>query len=427
MPSTYEFWLLDDAGRRIVLLKDMAFFSYSRTVRGFGTLLIGFSYRQFVQQVFPIFKPDWRVEVWRSPDTGYALRREGVYLLRMPKIYTRESDHVDMISFYGRDLKDLLRRRYIIQPAGYPQTLKTDYIDDMMKAIVREQMLFGSALDAEAVRDDTRAFPEGEFRVQGNVSLGPQITSTFADRNVLDILKELQETSFQLHEEAPLVNSRIYYDIIPYNIDSIGLYILDEDGEPILDEVGHPLVDESSSVAGAMQGMEFVTFADLRGQDRTASALVFSIENNNLEAPYYTLDHLQEENAIIVKGFGRGDSRPSVTVTDDQRIGASRWNRCEGLEDASTEPEQANLADYGYAMLYNGQPKEEISAVFLNVPGSEDTPRSLYGLDWDLGDLLPVEYANKRWNVEVDIVYVAIDETGRETITGRNNIDTSEQ
>jgi len=427
MPSSYEFWLLDDSGRRMLLLTNMAFFSYSRAVRGYGTLLVGLPYQDYVEKVFPIFQPDWRVDVWRSPDTGYPLRREGTYLLRMPKIYTRTTDNMQMISFYGRDLKDLLRRRYIIQPAGYSQTYKTDYIDDMMKEIVREQMLYNEALDADAVQDNSRAWPEGEFIVQGNVSLGPLKTFTFPDRNVLDTLKELQDASFQLHEEAPLLNNRIFFDVIAQDLDGFSLYILDLDGDPILDEGGEFVLEERSSEGTFTQGFKFVTFADLRGQDRTASALIFSIKNNNLEGPYYTRDHMSEVNSVVVKGFGRGDSRPSARVTDTQRAGASRWNLCEGLEDASTEPDQASLEDYAYPPLYEGAPKEEISAVFLNVPGSEDTPRSLYGVDWDLGDLLPVEYAGKQWNVEVDIVYVAVDENGAETITGRNKVDASYQ
>lgn len=399
MPSSYELWLTDDSGRKIKLLNN-TYFSYSRTTKGIGTCLVGLPYDEFREDVFPVFEPDRRIDIWRSPDTGYPLRHEGTYLLRKPRIYTRETDNVQIIAFYGRDPKDLLRRRWIIQPAGYSQTLKNDYIDDMMKEIVREQMLFGSCLDADAVQDNSRAFPENEFKVQGNVSLGPIESFTFPDRNVLDVLKELQEASFQLHEDDPLTYSRIYFDVVPYEIN-----------------------DEATAV----QGFEFRTYADLRGEDRTASALVFSVENNNLDGPDYTIDHINEENSIIVKGFGRGDSRPVATVIDTQRAGASRWNRCEGFVDASTEPDQGFLENYAYPALWAGIPREELECVFLNVGGSEDTPRSLYGVDWDLGDLLPVDYAGKRLDVEVEIVYVAVDEQGIETITGQNNISGSDQ
>ena len=203
MSATYELWLLDDKGNRILLLQDIAYFSYSRTVINYGTLLVGIPLKSWKEQVNPIFQPDWRVDVWRSAGKGYPARREGTYILRMYKIYTRDTDNLQIIAFYGRDAKDLLRRRYIIQPAGYSQTSKTDYIDDMMKEIVREQMLYGSCVDETGAADNSRAFPQGEFSVRGDASLGPMYTSTFADRNVLDVLRDLQEASLQLHELDP--------------------------------------------------------------------------------------------------------------------------------------------------------------------------------------------------------------------------------
>jgi len=427
MSSSYELWLLDDSGKRILLLEEMAFFSYSRTVRGFGTLLVGIPYQAFREKIAPVFEPDRRIQVWRSPAKGIPLREEQTYVLRMTEIYKRETDGVEIIRFYGRDAKDLLRRRIVIQAAGTDYTRKTDYVDDMMKEIVREQMLYGSALDETGVVDNTRAFPEDEFLVQGEVSLGPSVTATFAEREVLDILKELQDASFQLNEDSSTINSRIYFDVITFDAQGRLLMILDEDGNPILDEDGYPILDEASPEISAEQGFKFVTFADLRGQDRTESALVFSVENDNLDGPDFRNDFTQEENSIIVKGFGRGDSRAFERVQDDARVGASRWNLCEGYEDASTEPDQDHLEDFGYARLHDGRPKEDINAVFLNVPGSEDTPRSLYGVDWDLGDLLPVDYADKRFNVELMIVYVAVDQDGKETITGRSDIHVSDQ
>ena len=427
MTVSYELWLLDDSGRPIMLLQDLAFFSYSRTVRGFGTLLIGMPYQDFRKKIFPVFQVDWRVQVMRSAGFGMPMREEQTYLLRLHEIYKRLTDGIEIIRFYGRDAKDLLRRRHVIQAAGFPQTRKTDFIDDMMKEIVREQMLFGSALDETGGVDNTRAFPEDEFLVQGKVSLGPSHTATFADRQVLDVLKELHEASFQLNEDNPFLNSRIYFDVIPFDAQGRLEYILDEDGLVILDEEAWGLLDEESPEISAIQGFKFVTFADLRGQDRTESALVFNVENENIEGPDYRKDFTEEENSIIVKGFGRGDSRAFERVQDDQRVGASRWNLNEGYEDASTEPDQDNLVDFGYARLHEGRPKEEINAVFLNTPGGPDTPQSLYGVDWDLGDLLPVEFADKRFNVEVTIVYVAVDEDGKETITGRSDIHVSDQ
>lgn len=421
MPSRYEFWLLDDSGRRIELLQNYSYFSYSRSLLGYGTLLIGLPYDDFRSRVFPVFQPDRRVDVWRSPGDEFPMRREGTFILRLPKIYTRKTDNMRMISFTGHDPTDLLARRYVVQAAGNAFTRKTDSVDDLMKAIVREQMLWGVAADENGVLDYSRAYPSGEFSVQSDAALGPTVSAAFADRNVLDVLKELKLASFQLNQDD-FTKRRIYFDVVPYDISALILYILDEatGTDFILDEAGLPIYDESSTQLPGV-GFQFQTFADLRGMDRTQS-LEFSVENNNLEEPYYTQNFLDEVNAVIVKGFGRGDSRVSVWVEDDARIHASRWNRMESFKDGSQEPDQSKLAYVGYPELYAGIPKEELSAVFLNVGESPDTPRSLYGLDWDFGDLVRVSYAGKQFNVEIVIVYIAIDENGIETITGRNQV-----
>lgn len=423
MSSTYEFWLTDDKGIRIMDLRNYFFFSYSRSVSGMGAFEIGLLYDEFSKKIHPIFQPDRRVDVWRSPRKGIPLRREGTFILRMPRIYTRKTDSVQVLILYGHDAKDLLNRRWVIQPAGYSQTRKTDYIDDMMKEIVREQMLYANALDADAVVDTNRAFPTGEFMVQTAQSLGPSVTYTFADRNVLDVLKELQDMSFQLYKDDS-ANQKIYFDVVPVNVRTMVKEILDEADptNPILDEMGFALLDETSLISNAETGFRFETYAGLRGIDRT-NGMVFSVENNNLEEPYYSKNHFEEINTVIVKGFGRGDSREWVEVQDANAVGQSRWNRCEGVHDASSEPDQSNLADFGSSFLYKNRAKEELTAIFLNVEPGPDSAQSMYGIDWDLGDLLPVQYAGKQFNIEIAIVYIAVDENGNENITGRNEIN----
>lgn len=425
MSATYELWLTDDSGKRILLLNQTGYFSYSRVINGFGTFQVGLPFRQFREQVWPIFAPDRRVEVWRSAASGVLPRLEGSFFLREPKIYTRVEDNIDMIEFFGRSPLDLLNRRWIIQAAGTSYAAKTAAIDDMMKAIVREQMLYGAARDKDGNVDYSRAFPSGEFSVQADLALGPVISRRFADRNVLDVLKELKDTSFQKYEDNPTTNRKIYFDVVASGVVSTTIfYILGEaSGEQILDEAGNPLLGEASVVsAQAVAGFEFQTFADLRGVDRT-DKLVFSIANSNLKSPFYSKSHFEERNSIIVKGSGLGESRAVTVVNDTARINASRWNRYEEMFEANYEVQDSELDTVGAAQLKVGQPKEELIATFLNTQGSEDTPRSLYGVDWDLGDLVSVWYADQLFTCEIVVVYVGMDENGIETITGRNTIE----
>lgn len=424
MPSTYEFFLLDDFGKRITSLRGWYFFSYSKSTRGLGVLEIGFPLDEIKRQVYPFFQVDRRIDVWRSPETGIPMKREEVYLMRKYIITTRD-DNMDMITFYCRDAKDFLNRRFVIQAAGTSYARKTAAVDDMMKEIVREQMLYGYAKDVDGVLSPSRYFPNGEFVVQENLTLGPVVTQSFADRKVMDVLKDLLSLSSKRADENPADN-KIYFDVVPFDIKgrSSGDYILDESDPTIdiVDETGVPFVGETASLISASDGIgfRFETFAGLRGIDRT-SGITFSKKNNNLKSPTYSEDHLDEATSAVVKGFGRGDSR-EWDIVDAKGVTDSRWNRVEVFEDASAEPDQTNLADYAYDPLNKNKAQMELNCTFLNIPESKDTPRSLYGVDWDLGDLVPVEYAGISRNVEISIVYVAVDEKSQENITGRNDV-----
>lgn len=394
MPE-YELWLTDDTGTRITLLTDtreLFFFSYTRTTSGLGTVNFGLSFREFTKKLKPYFRPDWRVDIWRSPAPGVKMRREDVYMLRKPHVYTRD-DGVEAIQFYGRNGIDLLNRRSIVQRAGTTYAKKTDQIDDFMKAIVRQQMLYGSALDEDGVVDNTRAWPQNEFFVQSDVSLGPSITRDFAGRNVLEALKDLSAISFQKNADSSS-NRRIYFDVVPRDVSG------------------------SATVTGAPLGWEFQTFVDQRGSDRTAG-VVFSLENENVEQPAYSISHLDEINSIFVTGNGQGSTQIITSVDDNARIQASRWNRVEKVMSAASETTTAALQDAGRNELTKGKPVEDALITLLNSPGGPNVPRSLYGVDWDLGDLIPVNYADKQMEMEINNIYVGVDENGQETITGR--------
>lgn len=423
MSSTFEHWLLDDTGRRITLLRNYTFFSYSKSVNGFGAFEIGFPYDEYIKDVPLVFQPDWRIDVWRSPKEGVPMRREGIWLLRLHRIYTRQ-DGVKIIVIYGRDAKDLLNRRHVIQPAGTSYTRKQTYIDDMMKEIVREQTLYGTATGVEMTVDYTRAYPRDEWLVQPNHSLGPLFSMAFAERNVMDVIKQLQDASRRLRNSDPFTYRKIYFDVEAVDLRMLRICIMDENGvDNIMDENGiHCIEDEQSNHANSDIGFRFITKAGLYGTDRT-DGVVFSIENNNIKDVAYSVNRFEEKNSVIVKGFGRGDSRLWAIVDNQDAINESRWNRVEIFYDASTEPDQDRLEDYGYPVLNENRAEEKIAVTFLNVAGSEDTPESLYGIQWDLGDLLPVWYADRWFAVEVDVVYVAMDENGVETITGRTEVD----
>lgn len=394
--SSYEVWLTDDAGRRMFLLDKFISMAYARSSLYLSTIQFQYNFREWADKIQPFFRPDWRIDVWRSPAQGYPLRREEMFMLRKPEVYDRIEDGIRTIMLRGRNGMDFLRRRWIIQDEETAYTSKTDYIDDMMKAFVREQCLYGSCLDMDGVSDNDRAFPQGEFTVHGDVSLGPSVTKSCAGRNLLDVLRELYDQSVALNLEDS-TNRKIYFGVVPIELDGTSTTL----AEP-----------------AARTGYQFRTFADRRGSDRT-DGVVFSVENGNLQAPTYIESHFDEVNAVYIRGKGEGTLQSTYELENLNLISESRWNRCEVIRNASFTEDNDTMIAEANAALGEGRPIVDIDCTFLNSPGSENTPRSLYGVDWDLGDILTVDYADKQFEVEIFNVYVSVNQFGQENITGR--------
>lgn len=373
MSSKYEFWLTDDAGRRIALLKKFAFANYSRSSQGYGTIQLGIPYDFYASEVSKTFQPDWRIDVWRSPAKGYDLRRESSYFLRKYSVYQRTTDNVRIVEFNGRSPLDILRRASVITDVAANYT-KTDEIDDMMKAIVTDNFI-----------TITGIAPVGEFSVEANVSLGPSVTYSFFGRVVLDILKDLKAASMSLNRTLS-TNRKIYFDVV-----------------------------EGPGLASGF-GYIFRTYADTRGLDRTKGT-VYSIENGNIKAPAYIEDYLDESTEARVYNQS---SATGVTV-DSPDVNLSRWNKIQQFQGASGADTAAMTSDANRILDENGA-RMSMSASFVNSPGGRLQPRSLYGIDWDLGDLLPVSFAGKNITCEVMIVHVSVDDQGTENIVGNTEV-----
>lgn len=385
MSSSYEFWLTDDAGRRLALIDKYAFASYTRPTHGYGVIQMGIPYDYFIKKVPDIFRPDWRIDVWRSPEDGFPLRREGSFFLRKFVVYQRVTDGLRILDYYGRSPLDILRRQTVSGDSALWS--KTGPIDDMMKEIVTDWFVdvagpLGSvpyAINAAGTGFD----PTGEFAVEKDFSLGPSVSQDFYGRQVLDVLKDLKATSFFMNIDDPDNNHRVFFDVV----EGPGL----ENGF----------------------GYIFRTYTDLRGNSRVGGP-VFSMANGNIAEPTYYEDRLDEYTQFsTLTGSGGGGSAESP----DRLL--SRWNVIY-MKQLSNQASADQL-------LYENQADIALNVTFLNTPGSAQQPRSLYGVDWDMGDLLPVEFAGKKMNCEVAIVYVSINEDGQEKVIGRTDVNAGQQ
>jgi hypothetical protein len=235
---------------------------------------------------------------------------------------------------------------------------------------------------------------QDEFEVQTDSSSGPSLTLSFEGKNVLDVLKDIRSATFQKNVEDEN-DLRVYFDMLPVNL-----------------------------AGSAPLGWLFVTRAGLYGTDLTAG-LPFSLENENIKTPSYSISHLEEINTVYAQGGGRGATQIIQRVDDAARQNSSRWNRCESVISASNETTTTGLQDRGMGELNKNRPKTELPLVFLSTPGTAQSPRSLYGVDWNLGDRVMVQYADLEFEAEIKLVYINVDEQGKDEVSGRNEVNSA--
>lgn len=362
--ADYQIWLTDPLGRRITSLDKYAYFSYTKTSRGLGTILIGFPFDYIVSKLGnDYFALDNRIDVWRRPLKGMELSRDTLFFLRKFRIYQRAEDNMLMIEYFGRSAIDLLRRGYT-----YTATPVTESADNFMVRV-----LTYSNTSWVVTPYGTLITPSGV--ISGN---GPSLTigaSDYTNMNVLDALTDIKSITETEHNIDP-AQKKCYFDLVPTDF---------PDGSTLF---------------------TFNTYAGIRGADRT-SGTVFSIENGNLIKPSYEEDYLDEITMVhnVVSYFAPDANLSALNVV-------SKYSTA-----FLSDP-----ADDAHKILAQNAAKRTFSGVFVDSPGGPSQPRSLYGLDWDLGDLLPVRFAGKTFSAEVVIIYVNIDDKGKEEVTGRTEV-----
>jgi hypothetical protein len=318
-----------------------------------------------------LFRLDGLVEFWRTAKDGKP-ELFGTYLIRLPDGVQddRNGNHFWYIA--GYDLIDWLRRRIVAAASGSATADKTDYADDMIKAIVTEA--FGASAGTG------RPIP---FTVAADLGDAPSITKAFSRRNVLTILQEICDTS-------RAGGTNLYFDIVPNGIGTAWT----STAIPYL----------------------FKTYTSQRGQDLT-DTVFFGKEYGNLSGAYFFTDHSDEENYIYGLGQQTKEARNVQTASSTTRIAASIYNLCEGTAQANTQSEDAGVTAAANAKLAKARPVKRFGGQLL------DTGDYRYGVDWGFGDRVTAEYAGQQFDCEITAVSISVDGNGQETFDCRVEVD----
>lgn len=294
-------------------------------------------------------------EIWREKGGTLELQNGTAYFLQDWEFVTDQSGE-EFIRLVAFDANWVLDTAVVLAKSTSAEADKTDYPDDMMKAIVLEQL--GSSAVTE--RQKLAVAPDLSDG-------GAAITKAFAYRNVLAVLQEICEVAQEQNDVW------LGFDV----------------------------------VRTAPGTFEFRTYTTQRGINHSRSSgdprLVGRQYGNLSEATFGTY-HANERNYVIVGGQGEDLDRVLVYRSSDDRVNASKWNRREYFKDSRDDDTTTALEADGDAALDEFKPKQVLTGTLHDTPGMQ------YGIHYGFGDILTAEAFGFQVDCHVEAVRVKVDQ-----------------
>lgn len=363
--SAWEVWLTDPDGYRVKLLDQLLRFRLSLVANNEGgwEILLPDNFD------LSLFHLDSRIEFWRAP-RGKNLSRIFTGFFRRVRTAENARTGFDTLHIGGPGLNELLLRWIVAYEAGAPETDKTGYADDILKAIIREN---AGSLATDPARDLS-----ARLAVQADTSEAPRISKAFSWREVLATLQDVAAISKEQGTQ------------LWFSINQVGQTF------EFRTHVGQ---------IGANYGTE-------GGNPRVFSRNWGNLENVRVEAEYS-----DEVTYVYAGGQGEGDDREIVEVSDAQRIAASPFNRREAFRDARNERNADAVEAAGQERLTAGRPRLRFQADLL------DTPQMRFQEKWFFGDVVAAEHQGQYYDGMITALDITVDDDSQETINARLNTD----
>jgi len=367
--TTYSVWVRTPTGTRIKLADRFVRLQYTLTANQIGLAKLD------LPSSFPLsyIQEDSQLEIWRQvPGAKKYLEGDALW-------FVRDWDHVldgqgrEYISLLAYSANMVLDTAIVDYASGTSYAKKTDQIDDMMKAIIKENR---GALATNSARNIS-----SWLTVEADMAAGPSTTKAFAWRNVLAVLRELAQ-------EADDAGTAVFFDVI---------------------------------YTPGTTALEFRTFTSQRGIDHGstgAKQVILSPRNGTLSEVRRSYISSNERNAVTVGGRGEATDREIERDTDAIRIALSPFNRRELFVDArnAEEGDTAALQAEAMAALKNNRPREIFSARI------RDTEAVKYGREYGFGDRVMAEFRGRAVDCRLDSIGILV-ERGLETIRAELRAD----
>lgn len=319
---------------------------------------------------FKNFTEDMRMELlrvipgkapYRPMDTIWFLTKKG---------FGEDNAGNEKIVLIGEDQNTFFSRRTVPYPQETSYTQKTTYADDMIKEIVREN--YGSgALDP--YRDMSASGDDPDVLVvEGNRSASIIISHSFVRQDVIRVLQDIAKISY---EEGIF---------LAFDTEFMGF-----------------------------NNFIFKTYIDYRGSDKSLSStspVVISKENNNLSRPELAYDWTKKKTYAYAIGHGSNIDIPTKEVYTSARY-LRGLSRREVFADARNSETEEDLEFAAKKVL-----RENAGKVYF-TGNLADTQSTRFGINYEFGDLLSVQYQGLTIPVITSVISVKDNKDGERITT----------
>jgi hypothetical protein len=362
--SRYQFIFRDAFGNSLHNTNRLFSFEMARREMEVGALSLEMP---FVEPLISIVKRDLRIDVMRSTQ-GFPFYLEGDTTWLIRDFSRIENASGKFLKIKAEDAVSLLRRKVIAYKKTTAYADWTGLNDDNLKKLVRTN---AGALATDALRQINAAL----FTVAIDMGL---MSSNIIDGGYNNLLDEIIDNCNQALKPATGTGRYLTFDVV--------------------------------CVSTAQ--LEFRTFADQRGANRTVapSILTFSIANKNLSSIAIEDDALDEFNVVYAAGVGENANRTLVTAVDTPLSTFSPFSRIEKFIDGQSASTTDALTQEAHKELVTGRPKRTVEAKI------QENNNCRYGVHYGFGDLVNVTGFGETFQCHLDTLSIKY-EKGRETIT----------
>jgi hypothetical protein len=379
--ASYEVHLYSNTGTYLrSFTKRIARLEWSRHLGEVGSFALTLSDR--LSPVDPdLFMLNGRVAIYRKASPFDLAKLVMIGFIREWDFKTDERG-VTRYTWRGDDQNGLLASRICFPwhpyTAGAWQVSMYRYADTMMRELVEDNLGAGSSNDSDRdlVTSNTAGLTiavEASSTTTSCTTAG-QMWYEYGGKNLLDVCRDLNKAS-QTYMEPAIGTAAVpvWFDVCA-------------DTDTTLTFRTRP------------------TRLGINHRADSGNPVYIGVAYGNLREPRWYYNRRGEVNAGLALYYAMSYSNSSW-ATDDTRIGEGPLNRREAAATAS----EGELGTIANALINEGKPKPEFSGFI------QDTAGCRYGVHWDLGDELSVDYLEKQYNVLVTGIDVEC-ASGRERI-----------